>query len=189
MKPLHAKSLCCQRLILRFGYRRRQCSHCKRTWTIRPKKRGRPFVRMSSQLFTQVFLKGCTLQNLAQRRSSLSLPAFRYRFRQALRRWIARPYPHVIPPGPLIVLADAVWFRFKGRYWILYLVALKAQSSKTALFLDPLLLPGWYTSGIIKTKNFIFVLLFVVMDLHSIVVRFNKNRHFLIWSYKSIQFV
>ena len=141
MNTQHAKSPCCGTRIYRFGSRRRQCTSCKRTWTSRPRKRGRPRIRVSSQLLTQVFLRRATLRHLAHRRSSLALPAFRYRFRQTLRQWIARPYPHAIPSGPLILLADALWFRFNGRLWILYLMALKPRASSTALFLDPVLLP------------------------------------------------
>jgi hypothetical protein len=141
MNTLHAKSPCCQDKIHRFGHRRRQCVLCKHTWSVRRKKRGRLRIRISSQLLAQVFLERNTLRNLAHRRSSLALPTFRYRVRQALHQWVCRPYPHYIPSGPLILLADALWFRFKGRYWILYLMALKARTSSSALFLDPILLP------------------------------------------------
>ncbi|SRR5258706_1721210 len=141
MNTQHAKSPCCQIKVYRFGRRRRQCVGCKHTWSVRLKKRGRPRIRVPSQLLSQVFLKRTTLRNLLHRRFSLTLPAFRYRFRQALHRWTERPYPHAIPSGPLILLADALWFRFKGRYWILYLTALKARANSTALFLDPILLP------------------------------------------------
>jgi hypothetical protein len=47
-------------------------------------------------------------------------------------------------------VADGLWFYFREKPWILYLTALKACSGKTAVFLDPVLLPGkegitrWY---------------------------------------------
>jgi hypothetical protein len=45
-------------------------------------------------------------------------------------------------PGPLIVLIDGLYFRFKGRPWVLYLMALKPCHQNRAVFLDPLLFPG-----------------------------------------------
>lgn len=141
MKTKHVKSPCCLALVHHFGHRRRQCSSCKRTWTIRPKKRGRHSIRVPSKLLGHVFLDGCTLRHLAQRRSRVALPAFRHRFRQTLRRFVARPCPRKIPSGPLILVADGLWFFFRDQPWILYLAALKPCSGETAIFLDPLLLP------------------------------------------------
>ncbi len=72
----------------------------------------------------------------------MTLPAYRYRFRQALRRWVSKPSPQIIPRGPLVLLADGLWFEFDGIPWVLYLTALKSCTGSQATFLDPLLLPG-----------------------------------------------
>jgi hypothetical protein len=141
MKAKHAKSPCCHAQVYRFGHRRRQCSSCKRTWSIRPKKRGRPKVRTPPNILNQVFLKKYTLSQLVQRRSEVRLLSFRHKFRQALRRFVAVPSPQKFPSGPLILLADGLWFHFHDKPWILYLTALKSCSGKTAVFLDPILLP------------------------------------------------
>ena len=141
MKTKHAKSLCCHAQIYRFGHRRRQCSACKRTWSIRPKKRGRPNVRTPSNILSQIFLKKYTLNQLVQRRPGIRLLNFRHRFRQALRRFVTGPSTQKFPSGPLILLADGLWFHFHNKPWILYLTALKSCSGKTAVFLDPILLP------------------------------------------------
>jgi len=85
---------------------------------------------------------GFTLTQLFSKRPGVALPAYRYRFRQALRRFVARPTPQVIPRGPLVLLADGLWFEFDGRPWVLYLTALKPCRGNVATFLDPLLLPG-----------------------------------------------
>jgi len=141
MKTKHAKSPCCHVQVYRFGHRRRQCSFCKRTWSIRRKKRGRPNVRIPPNILNQVFLQKYTLSQLVQRRSGVRLPSLRYRFRQALRRFVATPSPQKFPSGPLILLSDGLWFHFHDKPWILYLTALKSCSGKTAVFLDPILLP------------------------------------------------
>jgi hypothetical protein len=142
MNTQHAKSPCCQAKIYRFGYRRRQCELCKRTWTMRPKKRGRPVIRMSPKILRQIFLERFTLQHLAPRRARISLVNFRYRFRQTLQRFVASPSPQRLPYGSLTLLADGLRFHFRRRPWVLYLVAIKACSGKTAIFLDPVLLSG-----------------------------------------------
>jgi hypothetical protein len=87
-------------------------------------------------------VQGCTLSQLFSKRPGVALPAYRYRFRQALRRLVARPSPQKIPRGPLVLLADGLWFEFDGIPWVLYLTALKPCGGNHATFLDPMLLPG-----------------------------------------------
>lgn len=142
MNSKHAKSPCCGAGVRRFGPRRRQCVRCQHTWTIRPRKRGRPVHRTPSSVLHRVLVDGFTLGQLFSQRPGVALPAYRYRFRQALRRFVARPSPQPIPPGPLVLLADGLWFEFAGRPWVLYLTALKPCQGNYAVFLDPLLLPG-----------------------------------------------
>lgn len=141
MDTKHAKSHCCYAQIHRFGHRRRQCSSCKKTWSIRLKKRGRPKIRIQSDVLNQIFLEKYTLSHLAKRRSGVGLANFRHRFRQTLRRFVARPNSQKLPSGPLILLADGVFFCFQKRPWVLYLMAFKSCTGKTAIFLDPVLLP------------------------------------------------
>ena len=87
-------------------------------------------------------MEGLSLGQLFSKRPGVGLPAYRYRFRQALRRFVARPGPQKIPLGPLVLLADGLWFEFDGVPWVLYLTALKPCRGNVATFLDPLLLPG-----------------------------------------------
>jgi hypothetical protein len=89
-----------------------------------------------------VFVQGFTLGQLFSQRPGVGLAAYRYRFRQALHRFVARPSSQKIPRGPLVLLADGLWFQFDGRPWVLYLTALKSCRRNSAVFLDPLLFPG-----------------------------------------------
>lgn len=109
---------------------------------MRPRKRGRPRHRTPVALLRRVFVQGFTLRQLASRHAHVPLPTYRYRFRQALRRFVARPWPCPTPRGALVLLADGVWFQFDGRPWVLYLTALKPCRGNYAVFLDPLLWPG-----------------------------------------------
>ena len=94
---------------------------------------------MQSDVLNQVFLEKYAVNHLAKRRSAIAAPAFRYRFRQALSRFIARPNLQKLPSGPLTLLADGLWFHFRKRRWILHLMAIKSCGGKTAFFLDPVL--------------------------------------------------
>ena len=97
---------------------------------------------MPAATLHKVFVQGFTVGQLSSRRQGVALPAYRYRFRQALQRFVARPGPQRIPPGGLVLLADGLWFQFDRRPWVLYLMALKPCTGNYAVFLDPLLLPG-----------------------------------------------
>ena len=72
----------------------------------------------------------------------MALPTYRYRFRKALERFVARPSPQGLPSGPLVLLADGLWFQFKRKPWVLYLMALKSCQGHQAVFLDPVLVAG-----------------------------------------------
>jgi len=141
MKTQHAKSVCCGARIARFGARRRQCRACGRTWSIRRKKRGRPPHRVPEALVERVLFGQHTLRAHASR-CGLTPQGLSYRFRQALRHMVARSRAGPLPTGNLILLVDGLWVRFRGRPWVLYLMALKPCQEHHAIFLDPVLCPG-----------------------------------------------
>ncbi len=142
MNSKHAKSPCCGAPVRRFGPRRRQCVQCHHTWTVRPRKRGRPAHRTTATLLHRVLVEGFTLSQLFSKRPGVELPAYRYRFRQAMLRFVSRPAPQKIPRGPLVLLADGLWFQFDDVPWVLYLTALKPCNGDYTTFLDPMLLQG-----------------------------------------------
>src|SRR5262245_9130522 len=80
MNLLHAKSPCCRAKIYRFGSRHRQCSLCKRTWSVRRKKRGPDPWRTTPRLLEAVLVQGRTLKSVAPR-YGLSAQGLSRRFR------------------------------------------------------------------------------------------------------------
>lgn len=94
------------------------------------------------QLLYRVLVEGVALPQQFSKRSGVQLPAYRYRFRQALLRFVSGPAPQEIPSGPLVLLVDGLWFQFGGVPWVLYLVAIKPSDGDYATFLDPVLLRG-----------------------------------------------
>lgn len=141
MNSSHAKSPCCRAKIHRFGSRRRQCSRCKHTWSIRRKKRGRKRWRDSAGFLEAILVQARSVKSLAPR-AGLTYQATGYRCRQALRRFVSRPRVLRLPAGPLVLVVDGVYFGFRGKDWVLYLMAVKPCRQNRAVFLDPLLLPG-----------------------------------------------
>ncbi len=142
MKNLHAKSPCCRGTIIHYGNRRRQCTQCGATWSIRPRKRGRKRHRIRSSLIDHVFTEKMTLSSLA-RRKNISEPAMARQFRRSLD-WYAKCPNAVVASRArqYALIADALWFRFNKERWTLYLRALKPATRDTAAFLNPILLPG-----------------------------------------------
>lgn len=138
----HTKSPCCDSKISRFGKRRRQCTKCKKTWSIRKKKRGRPNLRINNNLIKRVLVDRYTVRQLAERRGMISVPTARYRFRKSVSSFITSPRIFPIRNGPLLLLADGMRFQFKEKIWVLYLTAIKPCNEAIAYFLDPILIPG-----------------------------------------------
>jgi len=141
MHPWHAKSSCCRAKIYHFGSRRRQCSHCKRTWRIRNKHRGRKPRRARPGCLKKVLVDGLTLKTLAPR-YNLTPQGFSRRYRRELGQFVARSRRVRLPRGPLVLVLDGLYFRFQGKDWVLYQMAVKPCHQNRAVFLDPVLLPG-----------------------------------------------
>lgn len=139
MNILHGKSPCCQAKIYKFGGKRKQCSFCKKTWSIRQKKRGRKAKRASSDLLNKILGKGQRVSHLAGRKGSVGQPALSYRFKKAMA---AKLRANQYPIGWLTLIADALWFELDGQRWTLYLFAVRSTTGGLAHFLDPVLLPG-----------------------------------------------
>lgn len=135
------KSPCCAAKIRRFSGRRRQCTSCRKTWRIRPKKRGRPALRADIRLVRRVLHDRRSLTAIAHGRR-LTRAALSRRFLKALQAHLARPKALMASSEDCILLLDGLWFRFRRRPWVLYLMALRPVRTDTATFIDPMLIEG-----------------------------------------------
>ena len=88
-----------------------------------------------------VLLDGRTLKTLAPR-YGLTHQGLSRRFRRALRPFVSRSRALRLPRGPLVLLLDGLYFRFRGKDWVLYVMAVKPCHPNRAVFLDPVLQPG-----------------------------------------------
>jgi hypothetical protein len=135
------KSTCCRAKIRRFSGRRRQCGTCGRTWSVRPRRRGRKALRTDDRLVQRVLIDQRSLTQIAKSRG-LSRQALSHRFRRVLQSRFHLSRIESAHDEDLILLADGLWFKFRGRPWVLYLMALRPVSADQASFLDPILLEG-----------------------------------------------
>jgi hypothetical protein len=88
-----------------------------------------------------VLVEHRSLTQIARQRG-LTRQALSYRFIRALEARFEVGQLQSANEDALILLADGVWFRFKNRPWVLYLMALRPVTANEATFIDPLLLEG-----------------------------------------------
>lgn len=131
----------------RFGKRRRQCTRCNRTWSVRRKKRGPKRIRTAYELLARILLDGRTLAEEARHFGGLGRSGIARRFEQALHALVSAPPPR-LPKGPYALVVDGVYFTFERREWVLYLMAVKPTRSRRMYFLDPVLVKGRERLGI-----------------------------------------
>jgi len=142
MNKIHAKSHCCREKIYHYGNRRRQCSLCGRTWTIRQKRRGRKRRRIDKNLLIKVLIQNQSLKHIAEQRKLTSWSAIQRRFRKALIWFVNQPRNISLPEQEYILIGDGFWHRFAKQDWVLYLIVLKPINKNFAILMDPVLLPG-----------------------------------------------
>lgn len=139
MYTQHEKSTCCRAKIYKFGNKRRQCSLCKKTWTVWAKKRGRKSSRPRQSLLKKVLVEKQSLFSAKLNRIRLTEAARSVRLRRSMEQFVKNTRPNRSPSGKLILLVDALWFRFKKERWALYVRALRSVNGQRATFLDPVL--------------------------------------------------
>ena len=141
MPNLHKKSNCCGAKIIRFGGKRRQCTHCKKTWSVHPAKRGRKPLRKQCHYLKNVFEHGFKVKQLSVY-SDLTVDTLYKRFNKSLEE-IAQAERNIeINGSKLILVIDAEWHFFQGQLWTLYFLAIKSTNSTTVTILDPVLKQG-----------------------------------------------
>ena len=141
MKLLHKKSQCCGASINRFGAKRRQCSACKKTWSVYLAKRGPKSPRKQYGYLNKVFNHGFRVKQLSLH-SKLSNDVIYKRFAKNLDLVVNHTRIVRIRGAKLILLIDAKWQYFKKELWTMYFLAIKSVDSKTVVVLDPVIRQG-----------------------------------------------
>lgn len=144
MKTIHAKSTCCKASVHRVGGRRRRCSNCGKTWSVRLKKRGRKIIRVHPKINTIAFSNQESLRHKAVRLCK-SREFIRRRHAKNMEALLKRLPKPKAPEGKLIAIVDAVAFSFKKRPYASYHILLRSTSDKRAIVMEPILLEGCET--------------------------------------------
>ena len=142
MATIHETLRDCQAHAQRHGGRRRRCSVCGRTWTVHQRQRGRLRLRTDRSLPAKLLLKKQPAAVLADQRHC-SKSTFYRRARTAFDRMAAEPYWPTLPETEnYILMADGLWFGFKGSAAVMYNFLLRPVCSNQAYPLSPVMLPG-----------------------------------------------
>lgn len=140
MPSSHAKSRCCGAKVIRFGHRRRQCTVCRKTWSIRKKRRGRKRLRTDPSLVIR-YVRRTLPPAAATRRQSTD-----QRQRRLVRSgdWLRRtePWPSLPVRPPLIAVADAVRIHVEKRILTIYLILVRHASASRAWIAEPYVQEG-----------------------------------------------
>jgi hypothetical protein len=142
MATLHGKDHDCHDYMQRHGSKRRRCTYCGHTWSVRKKRRGPKPRRISCSLPKMVLVDHEPTGRLSQRRQC-SPSALYARTRHAFDRLVQQRANVTLPVGQdLVLVADGLWFRFQRREWVLYNMALRPVGADRACFVDPVMLEG-----------------------------------------------
>lgn len=146
MKNKHTKSPCCKASIQRFGERRRRCAACYQTWRIRKKKRGRKRIYAQSSLALAYLEKEMPPLRVFSRQKRKSKSAVQRMLRQSIEAYIRREDTRknaALPQtGPLIAVADAIWYHVGKEFYTIYVILLRPLASVEAAICPPVVLRG-----------------------------------------------
>lgn len=129
MNIIHAKSPCCRIPVWYHGARRRYCSGCGRSWTLRKKRRGRKRKRYTGKHLISYFGTG------VRKVSS-------YQLRQDLAYFTKHSSWPSLPQGRLIVVADAFYVRIAKKRLVVYLTLIRSINDNVAIIFPPTISEG-----------------------------------------------
>lgn len=142
MNKLHEKSPCCRAKIYKFGGKRRQCSKCKKTWTVWAKKRGVKPSRPNRNLIEKVLVEKRSLLSSGITKKRLSKSSLSAKLTKAMQNRLKHSKTTLPNTDNCILIIDAVWFQFNKTRWTLYLGAVRSVDSNKADILEPELICG-----------------------------------------------
>lgn len=125
-------SPCCGVVVWRLNKRRRQCSLCRKTWTIRPRRRGRKQKRQQPRFSYRVLTERRSLRSFA-RNGYLGREKIRRRFHRSLDRLTRSSPESLIPTGPLIAVVDAIHANCEGLDVMIPIILIRSLYKEEAI--------------------------------------------------------
>lgn len=136
MNKKHAKCPFCEGEIIRYGNKRRQCKQCRKTWTVRPKKRGRKARRITAGPVRR-YLKNERIPIARERVTAVTSASRSTRLRKERDVFNEKQSWHHIPEGSLIMVADAIVKYYKGSWHTWFFMFVRAVEGTDAVILPP----------------------------------------------------
>lgn len=149
--PQFFVSPCCRGRIIKFGQRRRQCTICLRTWSIKLKKRGRKRLRINRQMVSNYLKKKLPSVKVKH----LNRESIRRRMRLSLSKYL-NFVSWEYPPNDtdLIVVADGMHEILEKQPFVVYLILLRPVNSNQAWIMPPVIVQGGESAvGWLKALN------------------------------------
>lgn len=187
MKKLHAKSACCGAKTRSFGYRRKQCKQCGRTWRNRPKKPGRKAKRIAKSIVVG-FLRHASGSSrgraVRHKKSASTLQRDLIRSRDLYSRTAS--WPSVSEIDPLILIPDAKIIRLGERFCTIYCFLAKSPPTEYAVILPPFVIfglesqSGWNAAFESLPASVLSRITAIVCDGHVGMINYAKRKEWII---------
>lgn len=153
MSKKHPKSACCRAQIIRYGGKRRQCVFCRRTWTVRPKRRGRKRFRAAASLIDRYFSGSISSVRSLAKHNDWNRDRAQQMVKRSLARYVARhgdDWRSSLPKnGKLLAVADAMWHHIGRRRITVFIILIRPLDQNEAIIMPPSFWPehedgqGW----------------------------------------------
>lgn len=139
MKQLQEKSLCCGEKIIRYGKKRRQCTKCKKTWSVWKSKRGKKEKRINYQKIIKDLLEHKTATIIAEaQKRKITTATFQKRVSKYLKKFNQKnKYSEIDITKKLIVIADAKVEYINKSWWTWYCIFLRDIKNDEAIICKP----------------------------------------------------
>lgn len=190
MAHQHLKSACCRARVIHYGGKRRQCVSCKRTWTVRPKRRGRKGFRASRAFAPRYFSGDIPTLRVLERRLGCGRGRMQRVMRKSLIAYITKhenKWNGTLPRhGKLVAIADAIWYFVDGKKLTIYLIFLRPTDTNEATILPPVFVSGhedgegWTKAWAQVPRRYMSRINALVCDGQWWLVAFGRRRHWVV---------
>jgi len=146
MLKKHLKSACCRACVIRYGGKRRQCVSCRRTWTVRPKRRGRKRFRAHVNLIERYFSGSISSIRSFAKRNHWDRDRAQQTIKRSLVRYVAKHkndwFASIPINGKLVAIADAIWHHIGGEKITIFIILLRPVDNNNSVILPPIFASG-----------------------------------------------
>lgn len=129
------KSQCCGAVVWRFGDRRRKCSFCTKTWSIRSCRKGRKQMRQRPRFSHRVLTENRSLRKFSEN-ANTNREKIRKRFHSSLDVLLKKNFSpdNLLPKkGKLIAITDALHFHSEGKDAMIIIILLRTIRNDKAV--------------------------------------------------------